>query len=154
MLGVDGLELHDPVTVWCAIQNPPVIDEAPGGPLLSNGWKVQMRRFQVERLVTCKSISYKLFLKIRRVGELTRGMLVVDHRQDGIFSPGDNRARVQEEGNVEKYRTAVVQTLEVDPREHQDELLMGVQDVAVVIDTPGPDVLVRAMLNRIWGLHI
>ncbi|KAF8722186.1 hypothetical protein AX14_009981 [Amanita brunnescens Koide BX004] len=42
--GKDGMELHDVVAVWCAIENPP---NAP----LTNGWIVGRRKFDVERWV-------------------------------------------------------------------------------------------------------
>ncbi len=40
--GKDGMEMHDVVAVWCAIENPPA---AP----LKNGWIVGERKFDVER---------------------------------------------------------------------------------------------------------
>lgn len=40
--GKDGMEMHDVVAVWCAIENPP------GAPL-KNGWVVGERKFDVER---------------------------------------------------------------------------------------------------------
>jgi hypothetical protein len=48
--GKDSLVLHDPVAVWCAIQNPPAEHEVRGqGPALQPGWKASIRVFQVER---------------------------------------------------------------------------------------------------------
>lgn len=46
--GVDAMELHDIVAVWCAIQNPPVADES-GMPQLGEGWKAIKRVFDIER---------------------------------------------------------------------------------------------------------
>ncbi|KAG6821047.1 hypothetical protein H0H93_007937 [Arthromyces matolae] len=72
--GKDAMELHDIVAVWCAIENPP-------GCELSTGWKTRSRIFDIER-----------------TGELTRGMLVVDRREDeSAYSPGANRAQIQAE---------------------------------------------------------
>lgn len=39
--GKDSLVLHDPATVWCAIENPPSV-------ALSKGWKARPRVFDVE----------------------------------------------------------------------------------------------------------
>lgn len=47
--GVDAVQLHDPITVWCAICNPPVQDDMTKGRPLRNGWGGQKRLFQVER---------------------------------------------------------------------------------------------------------
>lgn len=48
--GKDTLELHDPVAIWCAIENPPCEEEVKGqGPTLQQGWKSVRRQFQVER---------------------------------------------------------------------------------------------------------
>ena len=44
--GVDAVQLHDPITVWCAICNPPMIDNAS---LLRDGWVARKRKFQIER---------------------------------------------------------------------------------------------------------
>ncbi|GLB37284.1 putative inosine-uridine preferring nucleoside hydrolase [Lyophyllum shimeji] len=72
--GKDAMELHDIVAVWCAIENPP-------GREVSAGWKTRSRVFDIER-----------------TGELTRGMLVVDRREDdSAYAPGANRAEVQAE---------------------------------------------------------
>ncbi|TBU47641.1 nucleoside hydrolase [Dichomitus squalens] len=76
--------LHDIAAVWCAIENPPVRDEDPDPaalPVLQQGWKAMRRKFGVERL-----------------GELTRGMFVIDRREDpSAYAPGANRAKVQAE---------------------------------------------------------
>lgn len=45
--GIDGMELHDPVAMWCAIANPLVPDQDS----LQHGWGVRKRIFQVERFV-------------------------------------------------------------------------------------------------------
>ncbi|KAI1794101.1 nucleoside hydrolase [Ganoderma leucocontextum] len=83
-LGKDAMELHDIAAVWCAIENPPVKeqDQDPTAlPILRQGWTAARRKFEVER-----------------TGELTRGMLVVDRRDDvGAYAPGANRAAVQAE---------------------------------------------------------
>lgn len=42
--GKDGMEMHDVVAVWCAIENPP-------NEPLKNGWIVGQRKFDVERWV-------------------------------------------------------------------------------------------------------
>ena len=42
--GKDGMEMHDVVAVWCAIENPP-------NEPLKTGWIVSRRKFDVERWV-------------------------------------------------------------------------------------------------------
>lgn len=53
--GNDGMELHDIVAVWCAIQNPPPPEgqtSKVGLPKMGQGWKVVQRVFDVERPVS------------------------------------------------------------------------------------------------------
>ncbi|KAJ3565909.1 hypothetical protein NP233_g7341 [Leucocoprinus birnbaumii] len=77
--GKDAMELHDVVAVWCAMENPPAQDGK--GNVLSPGWSVLPRIFDIER-----------------TGELTRGMLVIDRRDDQTaYAPGANRAEVQKQ---------------------------------------------------------
>jgi len=49
--GKDALELHDPVAVWFAIENPPGKESAGQSPVLKQGWATTRRQFQVERWV-------------------------------------------------------------------------------------------------------
>jgi inosine-uridine nucleoside N-ribohydrolase len=56
----DEMEMHDPVAVWYAIDNPAAVD---AGQAEARGWKTVPRVFAVER-----------------TGELTRGMCVIDRR--------------------------------------------------------------------------
>ncbi|TFK54312.1 nucleoside hydrolase [Heliocybe sulcata] len=141
--GKDAMELHDPATVWCAIENPPVADEATGAiPQLCPGWAAVERRFQVE----CK-------------GEYTRGMLVVDRRDDqSAYAPGENRAHVQAElerlhvahGVFES--SAVPAQVEVEDKAQTEN--SGGESVAILTQTPGPAALIRLMLTRVWGVPV
>ena len=45
--GKDAMELHDVVAVWCAIENPPLLDTAPMA--LAPDWQGCMRIFDIER---------------------------------------------------------------------------------------------------------
>lgn len=47
--GKDVMELHDPVVVWFAIENPPGKESAGQTPVLRQGWRTTRRQFQVER---------------------------------------------------------------------------------------------------------
>lgn len=81
--GDESFRLHDPAAVWCAITNPPVLEEELEGlPKMQMGWKCQFRSFDIER-----------------TGDLTRGMLVVDRREPGKFKvkhgPGANRVELE-----------------------------------------------------------
>ncbi|CCM01125.1 uncharacterized protein FIBRA_03173 [Fibroporia radiculosa] len=142
--GNDAMELHDIVAVWCAIENPPVEVEAEGAiPTLRPGWKAVKRKFEVER-----------------TGELTRGMLVVDRRDDeGAYAPGSNRAEVQAELEKHKFihsgmyeSTALPAQVEVEESAQTDPLPGHPSGVPVVYETPGPQALVQLMLERIWGV--
>ncbi|TCD71568.1 hypothetical protein EIP91_007315 [Steccherinum ochraceum] len=101
--GKAAMELHDICVVWCAIDHPSLTD--PSGP-----WKFSKREFTIER-----------------TGEITRGMLVIDWRDDqGAYAPGANRAAVQAElekhpefhplGTLES--TAVPAQVEVEDAAH------------------------------------
>lgn len=45
--GKDAMELHDVVAVWCAIENPPLLDAAPTA--LAPDWQGCKRIFDIER---------------------------------------------------------------------------------------------------------
>lgn len=93
-------------------------------------------------------------------GELTRGMLVVDRRDDqGAYAPGSNRAEVQAElerhhfhhaGNYES--TALPVQVEVEQRSQTSAFPDHPQGVPCITDTPGPQALLDLMLQRIWGI--
>ena len=46
--GKDAMELHDIVAVWCAIENPPLVQDADAD-TLALGWKARRRIFEIER---------------------------------------------------------------------------------------------------------
>ncbi|EMD37862.1 hypothetical protein CERSUDRAFT_123694 [Gelatoporia subvermispora B] len=161
--GKDAMELHDIAAVWCALANPPVVEEDEAmGPAMAPGWRFVKRRFEVER-----------------VGELTRGMLVVDRRDDeGAYAPGANRAEVQAELERHKFQhagefesIAVPAQVEVEDRAAAVKALAEQADtkgttataeslarkpggVPCVTVTPGPAALVDLMLQRIWGVRM
>ncbi|EIW63339.1 nucleoside hydrolase [Trametes versicolor FP-101664 SS1] len=143
--GKDAMELHDIVAVWCAISNPPVADEVPGAsPALQRGWKAVQRN----------------------TGELTRGMLVVDRRDDqGAYAPGANRAEVQAELERHHFQhagayesTALPAPVEVESRpaaaaDAKDQGGAAQRGgVACITETPGSAALVQLLLERVWGV--
>ncbi|EIN11701.1 nucleoside hydrolase [Punctularia strigosozonata HHB-11173 SS5] len=140
--GKDAIELHDPVAVWCAIENPPVENETVGGiPQLQEGWRATERKFEVERF-----------------GEITRGMLVVDRREDaGAYAPGVNRAQAQAE--LEHSQTINPDNFEslAVPAEVEVEADSAKQDhgrgVACVVQTPGFDTAANLLFQRVWGIR-
>ncbi|KAJ7502815.1 Inosine/uridine-preferring nucleoside hydrolase domain-containing protein [Mycena galericulata] len=130
--GKDAMELHDIVAVWCAIENPP------GADTLASGWEAWDRTFNIER-----------------TGELTRGMLVVDRRDDAsAYSPGANRAAVQAELDKHMFQhrtwesTAVPALVET---EHVPKVLSP-RGVVCVHATPGPAILLALLMKRVWGV--
>lgn len=113
--GKDAMELHDVVAVWCAIENPPLLDAVPM--VLAPDWQGCQRVFDIER-----------------TGEITRGMLVVDRREDeSAYPPGAIRSEAQKE---------------------LESTLKSVSDnagVFCITHTPGPATLLRLLLSRVWG---
>ncbi|KAH6914181.1 Inosine/uridine-preferring nucleoside hydrolase domain-containing protein [Coprinopsis sp. MPI-PUGE-AT-0042] len=138
----DAMELHDIVAVWCAICNPPIQGKVPEGSCgLNEDWVARKRVFDIERH-----------------GELTRGMLVVDRRNDAsAYSPGTNRAQVQKEsGNLHVSdqlweSTAVPALVEVEAKPILNQHPRGVW---CVTHTPGPQRLLELILKRIWGVSM
>lgn len=103
--------------------------------------------------------------RIHRVGELTRGMCVIDRRDDqSAYAPGVNRARVQAElkSRMAAGSASVFGSLEsvvVPARvEVEDEPSRGCSDeqegVPVIIGTPGAEVLLQIMMKRIWDVTV
>lgn len=130
-LGIYELQLHDPVAVWCAIANPPEREESTEEqPRMQTGWKCDSRIFDIERSdpgAFHLKLEYSMLI-LGRTGELTRGMLVIDRRRVG---GGTNR--VEERNKETAIRLAAART------------------VGVVSETPGSEVLVGLLLERIWG---
>jgi len=131
--GKDAMELHDPVAVWFAIENPPGKESAGQAPVLKDGWRVTRRQFQVER-----------------TGEVTRGMLVVDRRDDvGAYAPGDNRSHVQQKLDRLNVSHGPFESAAVPA-----PVFVGKPDIGVftVVETPGPSACLELLLQRIWGV--
>jgi hypothetical protein len=83
-------------------------------------------------------------LTLIRTGEITRGMLVVDRRdEEGTSASGENRAYAQEE--LSKL-SAGHQPVAIPVRVEVEG------GVAVVVQTPGQDVIMELLLKRIWGV--
>ncbi|KAJ7668429.1 Inosine/uridine-preferring nucleoside hydrolase domain-containing protein [Mycena polygramma] len=136
--GKDAMELHDIVAMWCAIENPPVPDGFEN--VLASGWSARSRNFDIER-----------------TGELTRGFLVVDRRDDlSAYAPGANRAEVQAEldkhsshhGQWESTALPALVETEDAPRS------LNPGGVMCVHATPGPASLLSLMTQRIWGVVV
>ena len=69
-----------------------------------------------------------------RMGEITRGMLVTDRREDeSAYPAGTNRSEAQK-------------GLESMPKSVSDDA-----GVFCITHTPGPATLLRLLLNRVWG---
>lgn len=135
--GKDAMELHDIVAVWCAIENPP-IQKAGEVSTLSPGWKGFHRIFDIERN-----------------GELTRGMLVVDRRDDQTaHAPGANRAEVMKQFDSLVLAHKPWEFIGVSTQVGHDghaSMTTG-KGVCCVTNTPGPEVLLQLLLHRVWGV--
>ncbi|KAF8971042.1 Inosine/uridine-preferring nucleoside hydrolase domain-containing protein [Flammula alnicola] len=125
LFGKDAMELHDIVAVWCAIENPPFADNKPM--TLAARWWGSPRVFEIER-----------------TGELTRGMLVTDRREDMSAYPlGANRSEAQREPHD-------IKTKEIAFSFNGDFF----DGVFCINKTPGPKVLLQLLLQRVWGCSL
>ncbi|KAJ4468317.1 Inosine/uridine-preferring nucleoside hydrolase domain-containing protein [Lentinula aciculospora] len=137
--GQDAMELHDIVAVWCAIHFPPFSNDSYIEETTVPGWKSIKRLFDVE----C-------------TGELTRGMVVVDRREDKTaYAPGANRAEVQAQlekkhlfGGKNSESIALPAPVEIEPKKPESDH----RSVWCVMETPGPEALLRTLLARVWGV--
>ncbi|TEB37508.1 nucleoside hydrolase [Coprinellus micaceus] len=141
--GKDGMELHDIAAVWAALANPPSLYIGSQDPCpMSEGWRARKRVFDIER-----------------TGEITRGMLVVDRRDDAsAYAPGANRAEVQKllseklHTNDDLWEsTSVPARVEVEEKSAKKEPEHGVW---VVTHTPGAEALLRLLLKRVWNAEL
>jgi inosine-uridine nucleoside N-ribohydrolase len=112
----DAMEMHDPVAVWYTIAHAGLRTGE-----TAKGWEVKGRDFKVER-----------------IGELTRGMCVVDRR--GTGDEGESRVDQErlKESDLSKGRKSG--TAEVEKR------LPG-----IAVGTPGKEVLRTLLLSRVFG---
>ncbi|PBK86935.1 nucleoside hydrolase [Armillaria gallica] len=131
--GKDAMELHDIVAVWCAIANPP------SSTTLSPGWGMHKRTFEIER-----------------IGELTRGMLIIDRREDeAAYAPGANRAFVQEELDKHQLAHGPWESTAVPAAVEVESLVSSPHDgphILCVTKTPGHNALLQLLLERVWGV--
>ena len=102
---------------------------------------------------------------MHRTGELTRGMCVVDRRDDrGPYAPGANRARVQAElksgqaagsgggfGSLESLTVPARVEIKDEPSHRRSDEQEG---VPVVEGTPGTGALLQIMMKRIWHVVV
>lgn len=156
--GKDAMELHDPVAVWFVIENPPGKESTGQSPVLKPGWRTTRRQFQVERWVSWSHLIWgrialiSPFFMGNRTGEFTRGMLVVDRRDDvGAYAPGDNRSVKYASDHL--YASHGLFGSAVVPVPVIEEDIGKEKDVGVftLVETPGPQVCLELLLQRIWG---
>ena len=159
--GKDALELHDPVAVWFAIENPPGKESAGQPPVLKHGWRTTRRQFQVERWVSQSRLICTRVMLIapsylrNRTGEFTRGMLVVDRRDDaGAYAPGDNRSHVQQDLDRHQILCGPFESAALPAPVLVEDVSGGKKDIGVftVVGTPGPHACLELLLRRIWGV--
>ena len=95
-----------------------------------------------------------------RKGELTRGMCVVDRRNDGEHAPPVDFAQVQAalqnrvdagSADVDDFGPTVPAPIDKSSRGIKQDELDG---VTVVEGTPGPETLVQLMLKRVWNVDV
>src|ERR1700761_976551 len=99
-----------------------------------------------------------------RTGELTRGMCVVDRRNNSAHAPAVDFAQVQkmlqnhtEAGTSDVADFGTIPVVPV-PVGAEDEPSLRRKDepggVLVVEGTPGPEALVQFMLKRVWNIEV
>ncbi|KAF5344174.1 hypothetical protein D9757_005692 [Collybiopsis confluens] len=143
--GSDAMELHDIVAVWCAIHFHSFSNETSIKETRVPGWSAVQRVFDIER-----------------TGELTRGMLVVDRREDiSAYASGANRAKVQAELD-QMHRSdksnlkSVVVPAHVPPQHDPWTKSVGDKSRSIwcISETPGTEALLKLLLERVWGVSI
>jgi hypothetical protein len=159
--GKDAMELHDITAVWAAIAYPPGLEGS------AKGWTVRRRLFQMERYAMPNAFARNndQRTRIHRIGELTRGMCVVDRRDDqGAYAPGLNRVRVQAElksrmaagsasvfGSLESVAVPARVEVEDEPSRPSSDEQEGVPAIEC---TPGAEALLQIMMKRIWHVMV
>jgi len=90
-----------------------------------------------------------------RTGEFTRGMLVVDRRDDvGAYASGDNRSHVQQELDRHHILHGPFESAAVPAPVLMGDVGEKKPDIGVftVVETPGPPACLRLLFQRIWGI--
>lgn len=147
--GKDGMELHDPTAVWFAMENKI-------GKPLAQGWKIEKREFVVERYVlpSCLILAYDILLikfDFNREGEFTRGMCVVDRRNNKKAGHGSKFGKSMAELKQEEETPSTPQPAPVQVDKPSQASLKEGKGVNVIVKTPGSEALVERMLKDIWG---
>ena len=122
----DAMEMHDPVAVWYALAH------AGKAPLdMADEWELQDRDFKIERM-----------------GELTRGMCVVDRR-----GMGDAAGEVRTKSDRLKHKPAVPSLPPKDETKGRagEDVVKAGNLPKVIIKTPGREVLRKTLLERVFG---
>lgn len=124
--------MHDPVAIWYALSvaSLPLIGaDGSGSEAESVGWEIRQRDFKVER-----------------IGELTRGMCVVDRRGTGESS-GEIRTKGERstgEGSGEKKQAT-------EKGRMGEDLVKSKNLPWVMVKSPGKEVLRKVLLERVFG---
>ncbi|KAL4074162.1 Inosine/uridine-preferring nucleoside hydrolase domain-containing protein [Scleroderma yunnanense] len=125
--GKDVLELHDIAAVWCALENPPdSADKEVGLPSTSPGWIVMRRKFDIER-----------------TGE-TAGMMIPDRGTRALSQLEHHVPRSVDSNSPSAEAETDDLQIPTDPAE----------GVPYVVETPGPEALVRLLTKRVWGIDV
>ncbi|KAG6866636.1 hypothetical protein C0991_000746 [Blastosporella zonata] len=90
-------------------------------------------------------------------GELTRGMLVVDKREDeSAYSPGANRAEIQAEMDKKSIQHGIWESSALPAQVETEEDTKAQpkpSGILCVTETPGPDALLSLLFRRVWGVE-
>lgn len=85
-------------------------------------------------------------ISVLRTGEITRGMLVVDRREDeSAYAPGANRSEAQ------KNEDDLHHNEDLGKQQSNGSSIAGVQ---WILQTPGSQALLRQLLQRVWNTSL
>jgi len=89
---------------------------------------------------------------LSRKGELTRGMLVSDRREDESAYPlGANRSEAQREPHDGHQVQSIVP---ISKRDNRWDLDAEGSGIFCITQTPGPPVLLQFLMQRVWGASL
>ncbi|WWC90885.1 uncharacterized protein L201_005822 [Kwoniella dendrophila CBS 6074] len=120
----DSMEMHDPLAIWFALSH--ASRKRNTEALKEEGWELKQRDFQIER-----------------IGELTRGMCIIDKR--GTGETGVDRSK------DEDLKSYGIGKKDEETGRMGEKIEKSKNLPWVITNTPGPEELRRVLLGRVFG---